>query len=325
MAEAGLVSYIKQTISQGFAESEIRQALREAGWHEAEIEEGFLEIKSPQSVPAAHPVIPPISVAPLQTASQGEPQTAAPQNFFAKNSRLLIIILAILVALPILGFAGYWAYQKLGKQGETRGALTTSNEKPAERDRKRLDDIAGLQDSLQTYFDRNNYYPGSLSALGEVPTDPKSGERYLYSALGGPALHYTLGFVLEEGIGTLKAGFQNVTSEYALPTDNLKKEQVLIDGGETPQSAELEITDLSITPFYAGESVNLEIKTDLDLESVMLVMDNLELIDKRFPYSFNFSAPKTSGTYTVKVFGFHKTGKSYYQTTNLIVQVQPAQ
>lgn len=330
MTDQTLISYIKENLAAGFPENEIRNALRRVGWREEEIEEGFSSARQVRTVP------------PPPQVPQTEYQTAETAlGFFASHKKALLATLIVVVAAPILAFAGVMTYQKFIKTKtppvETEQTATTtqntapvSAEKPnpeeqarTQRDRHRLEDIAQIQSALTEYFTANSSYPKNLAdlSLQAIPADPKTGTSYLYNALGEPALNYSLAFVLEGDIGTLKAGLQAVSSENKIEAAEATRQDQLVKGEITPEkvSSEIEITDLSKLPFYPGEEVTLEVKTALELQTIFLIMDNLSLIDKKNPFTFSFSAPAKPGEYPVKIFGFTAGGENYYQLTKLIV------
>lgn len=334
MTDQSLTNYIKQNLANGFSETEIRGTLQNAGWYEAEIEEGFLEAKQ-----GARPK-PPESPAP-------EPEMQNP-GFLARYGKPLLISLIILIAAPALVYGGIFAYQRFfsaedSVPGQTNPPADQTTEataadrqaqEMAKRDEQRLDDVASLQSALGAYFAASQFYPKTLetlvsatttaatsTALTVIPRDPKTNNAYLYTALGDPPLYYSLSFVLEEDVGTLKAGLQVVTGEKIIDPEALKKENAAVKGESAAQtiSGELQITDLSKLPFYPGEEVSLEISAGIPLNTVLLVMEGLNLVDRQPPYGFNFSAPETPRDYEVKVFGFDGGGNSYFQMTKLTV------
>ena len=87
------------------------------------------------------------------------------------------------------------------------------------RDAKRIADISVIQLSLERYYDQYHYYPFSplasdsnFTAYGPIPTDPKTGSPYSYSALNvsnsavcssGSCQSYHLGATLELANGIL--------------------------------------------------------------------------------------------------------------------------
>src|SRR3989338_355119 len=328
MIDQALISYVKENLAAGFPENEIRDGLRKVGWREEEIEEGFLNAGGRPVSPL--PQVPQIEDGPAET----EP------GFFAKRKKTLLVALIIAVAAPILAFAGVMTYQKFIKTEaplpETEQAAAPQETAPSnaekksieqqartQRDRQRLEDIAQIQSALSEYFTANSFYPKKLADLSlvAVPADPKNHTDYLYNPLGEPALNYSLAFVLEEDVGMLKAGLQAVSSENKLEAAETTRQDQLVKGEITPEkiSSEIEITDLSKLPFYPGEEVTLEAKTALELQAVLLIMDNLNLTDKKNPFTFTFSAPGNPGEYPVKIFGFTREGENYYQFTKLIV------
>ncbi len=288
MADQTLIQYIKQNLQAGFSEAEIRQALLEAGWTETEAAEGFRE-----------------------------------KNFWSKYRKAFFPVLITLVSLPIVGFGGFWIYQKISLEASKErvaGGVTTRpspEDATVKRDQQRLIDIQNLQASLQDYFVKHKFYPRSLRELNLAPQDPKDQEPYLYTPFGNPPLHYSLTFILETEIGGLRAGLQIVSSEVLLSP----KPQA------SPSSTEqaFQITDLSRLPFYPHEEVILEVTTpqSLALQTVYLAISplGLELTDRTPPFRFKFTAPQIPGRYEVKVTGFDESGKSYEAHTTLQVEL----
>lgn len=350
MVDQALKDYIQQNLSDGFAETEIRKVLREAGWSELDVEETFLEINPsavpnrPTAKPATQPA-PTISVADVGvlTESVGAETLPRQTSFFAANKKLLIGILIFIVVFPVLAYAGIIGYEKFFKQGaeslQTTKPLTPTPPAPPppppedlqaaakKRDAQRLEDIDAIQTALSSFYASQQAFPKTLgelvlsSLLSKIPTDPKTNQNYLYTALGDPVLHYSLSFVLETDQGTLESGLQVGSSESQLPVDEIKQQEEAVQGTVISTSPNLVITDLSQTPFYPQEEVTLEVAaSDASLESVVLAMDHLNLMDQKPPWVFRFSAPKNPGEYLIKILAFDRNGQTLSQTTKLIVK-----
>lgn len=318
MAEQSLVDYIKQTLASGFSENEIRKTLAEASWEAREIEEAFVQIHDGKP-----------------GARQREPQ----EDFFTRHRRALVILLAAIVLLPVLAYGGFFLYQRFTVPKTEEAALPVyatpaqtpkTEDMEAKRDEQRIRDIKTLQDALDSYFAAKQFYPRDLTeliseaTLTRLPADPKTNQLYLYTPLGDPALHYSLAFILEKGVGTLKAGLQVVSSQEKLEAEILQNQNDLIKGETTIplRQNSIQITDLSQTSFYPQEEVSLSISApaEVELSSAALITDGLDLVDRNPPFGFRWSAPKNPGEYQVKVFAFDKNGESYSQTTQLIVR-----
>lgn len=335
MADLALTQYIKQNLEAGFSEEEIKQALRQVGWREMEIEEGF--------VTAKHFA--------LQSSQKSAAEELAEKQSFLSR-RGLIIILVILIALPILVYGGFLGYQKikdyqasknnqpppqdqsLKANLESVAALEAKQKQEAmeKRDQQRLQDIEAIQTALQNYFTANQFYPKNLNALLEqkiltkLPLDPETQIPYLYTSFEDPALHYSLSFILETDAGPLKQGLQVVSSEIALPASVIQTLNDLVKGKATQSiTGKLVITDLSKKPFYPAEEITLQIThpPSIELASAYLVMDNLDLVDRQSPFGFRFSAPSNSGIYLVQIFAFDKNGVGYSEKTTLTVATKP--
>lgn len=323
MTNPELQNYVKQNLTAGFSETEIKQALLEVGWQETEITEAFAESKNG--------LLPP-------TVKQFPPKS--PETHESPNR--LISTLLVLIALPVLAFGGFWAYQKLQKgkpvaetpsesqappNEEVRGTITET-EGVLARDLERLRAVEKLQIALDYFFQIKKFYPQKLTELEEegflpkLPVDPQTQKYYLYSPLGNPALHYSLSFLLENRLGVLENGLQVAGPEIRWSAKLLQKQEDLIRS-ETPvaATAALQITDLSQTSFSPGQEVNLDIQPaiSLELEAVRLIVGGLDLLDKAQPFNLSFSAPQEPGNYEVRVFAFDREGAGYFQMTSLSV------
>jgi hypothetical protein len=309
MGQEDLSKYLKTNLRAGFSETEIRQALRGVGWNEAQIQEGFAGLKEEEA--------------------PGKP------GFFAKYRKALLIIIILAVGIPIAGFGSFWVYKKFvlktpspSSQEEVQGIGTSQELTPVERDRLRLRDVQSLQAVLGRYHVAYQSYPKSLESLvtqgftGGLPVDPKTGEPYLYSAFGNPALHYSLSFVLETDFGTLESGLETVTSDNLLPAETIFQQEDLVKETKSPAlSQTFSLTDLQKSPFYPGEEVRLEVTptvSSIFSQARMFVAD-LDLVDKTSPFGFSFTAPSIPGEYPVKVFVFDQEGRGYFQQTLLRV------
>lgn len=329
MPDQALIDYVKQNTAAGFPEAEIRTALSKAGWEEPDIIAAFATVAA-----KAEPVF-------------DEEPLPAEESFFDKYRRLLIIILITLVALPLLAFGGFWGYQKLfqkkapppareqpaaqNQQAQEKARQETEKKAAADaaaRDKQRLTDVQTLQEALDEHFLTKQLYPGKLNSLLEdkllekLPADPASQKPYLYTALGEPALNYTISFLLETDIGPLKSGLQVATPTNRVQADAVTEQNELIKGEITKTLPTLAITDLAAEPFYPQEEVALTITppASATLKTAALVVGNLNLTDRRAPWGFGFSAPKNPGEYQVQVFAFDEAGQGYFGSTTLTVK-----
>lgn len=342
MLEPSLLHYIRNTLAQGFAAEQIRQELLRAGWQESDINSAFASArKQDQNVSIENGK--PIEVAQKTTA---EPSPQYEKSFFSTHRKLLIVVLIVLVTLPIIAYGGFLLYQKIAvkttsepatdRQTNPAGRPNDGIDMAKPRDLQRIKDIAAIQAALDDFFKINNYYPKALTDLKEYekgpPADPETKHSYLYAALGEPAIHYSLTFILEERLGTLKAGLQIVSSEQRLPAELLQNQESVIQG-ETSRTINdgIIITDLGQTPFYPGEEARMQVTgaSGEALKSVFLVMSPygessektgfLELVDTALPFEFSFSSPKIPGVYTIQIFAFDEAGQGYLQKTALRV------
>ena len=335
MVDQSLVSYIKQNIRDGFPQGEILTALAHAGWERADIDEALVQAGLAPQTNAA-----PVSLPPELAGDDLAYNEAEHTSFLSRHGRLLILLVAVIIILPILAYGGFWAYQRF-----------TATEAPAEtppvtapapppppavpkidpqaviRDEQRLKDIEALQTALASYFTAKRSYPKLLDQLATekilttVPLDPKSGVQYLYSPFGETTLDYSLSFILETDIGTMKKGLGEVSPANPLKSAEVKTQDEIVKGIIKQEPSEnLRITDLSQAPFYPGEEVSLSIESTTDLSQVFILVNHLKLVDEHFPFAIRFSAPKIPGEYPVQVFGFDKDGQTLSQTTKLIVK-----
>ncbi|OGE77862.1 MAG: hypothetical protein A2751_02350 [Candidatus Doudnabacteria bacterium RIFCSPHIGHO2_01_FULL_46_14] len=336
MVDQSLVSYIKQNIRDGFPQNEIQTALVSAGWETADINEAFIQAGlMPQSKAA------PVNLPPELA---GEGLTYSPTehtSFLARHGRLLIVIVVMIILLPVLAYGGFWAYQRYAVKSEnlpTQVGIPTEVGTPPPaapqidaqaviRDEQRLKDIESLQTALETYFTAKKTYPKLLDELmaekilTSVPTDPKSGVQYLYSPFGQTSTDYSLSFILESDIGTLKKGLNEVSPGKPLKPEIIKSQEEAVRGATTkPISASLQITDLSQSPFYAGEEVTVSINSSVALDQVFLLVNHMKLTDEHFPFNIRFSAPRNPGEYPVQIFGFTNDGETFIQATKLTVK-----
>ncbi|MBI4050697.1 MAG: hypothetical protein HY396_01835 [Candidatus Doudnabacteria bacterium] len=318
--QQSLIDYIKQNLRNGFQESEIRQALHQAGWGTLDIEDGFREAKGAKTL-----------------GKFIDTQKLLPQP---ANRQKILTILTLALTLPVIGLGSFWLYQKYASpdipepEGQVEGTqnanLTSGLQEAQGRDEQRLKDTTGLKQALELYFQQHQQYPPKISELvsqkliAEVPRDPKSDEPYLYRSLGEPALHYFLAFILETKARGLKPGLQVVYSEEEISPELFQRYQSLISGAVTPLGAEgLKITKLDEKPFLPQEPVTLEVygqKTAELLSANMIIPGYLEQVDQSRPLVFKFLAPKNPGQYPVYVFGFDGSGQGYFQKTLLVVE-----
>jgi hypothetical protein len=328
MAEQTLVDYIKANHHTGFSEHEIRDQLRQAGWDEWAIEEAFAEARGNATAP--------------HNIDSGQ----SSKNFFGRHGKTIIIILIILVLLPLLGYSGYLLLNKSNQpptnqsasQTQSKAATSTQSamgqvqktaaDAASSRDLARLSDVQKLQTALAIYYQKNKQYPKNLGdlvnagTLTATPTDPKTNESYVYAPLGNPPSFYSISFLLETDVGTLKSGLQVVSSEAPLQSDAIRRQQELVKGAITTARTDvLKITDLSKLPFYPKEEVTVDISSSagIGLTSARLLVNNLDLLDKTQPYEFRFTAPIQPGQYEVKIFGFDINGGGYAASTTLTV------
>lgn len=328
MVTKELQDYVNKTIADGFSEEEISNALQKSGWQAEDIKQAIANTKQDTS----------------QTAPTQEPNTP---GFFSRNKKLLIISAIVIILIPALTYVGFLVYQnysekqqqaeerriaqeqlaELEKMEAEQQAMEAEKQQAQNRDRQRINDIAEIQAKLTEYLTANESYPLSLSALVEaelleaVPTDPESGQAYLYTPLGSPALHYSLAFVLESKISTLGEGLHVVSSEQSIDADAILNQESTIQGAKTDYQGLLNITNLAENAFSPGNevAVNVENNENINLQHAVLVMDGLRLTDSTAPFGFKFTAPTESGDFTVEVFGFDGAGKTYYGKTVLKV------
>lgn len=327
MLDQSLVAYVKQNLKDGFSQTEIQNALGAAGWHQQDIAEALEQ---------AEPVA---SAAAVSTDFSADlTYTPESDSFFARHGRALIIIVILIILLPVLAYAGFWGYQRYFPTRTIQNTPDTAqvnpppaapliDEQAVARDEQRLRDIADLQTALSSFFTAKNTYPKMLDelvtgkVLTAVPTDPKSQESYLYYPLGETPRDYSLAFILETDMGTLKKGLQEVNPANPLQYSAALSQTEAVKGLSAQSlSAQLLITDLSRAPFYPGEEASITIQSEADLEEVLLLAGHIKLSDKNQPFSFRFSAPKIAGDYTVRVFGFTTDGQTLFQTTTLTVK-----
>lgn len=317
MTDKTLLNYIKQTLASGFSEQQIRQTLKQTGWAAGDVEQAFTETGTSNKAGLG------LSMPDLN-------------SFWNRHRKLMLIVLAVIVLLPLVVYAALAVYRQLAlnstrqNPGLTAGIqLAADKEQQEARDLNRLEDIQNLQKALEKYFTAYKKYPPALQNLAKqglvvpLPLDPSSNQPYLYTALGEVSLNYSLSFILETKIGTLNAGLNAVTADDELLISNIKNRHALIKGEAALRpSAEFAITDLSQTSFYPGEEVLVEVSPQpgLELELVMLVINDLKLSDINVPFGFRFTAPAKGGEYPVRIFGFDRAGLSYFQNTTLRIQ-----
>ena len=302
MTDPKLLDYIKQNLKAGFREKEIRQTLSRAGWNEGEITEAF---------------------------HAGSPLPAKP------TGRPITKLVALLLILTFGGFATYQKFlnprqvQVPNQTSKVQGEQTSAE--ASEHDRKRVTDIQTIQDALDAYFEKNQTYPKRLSYLVKanllptLPLDPKTNDPYNYTAVGEPALYYSLPFLLETGIGTLESGLEVATSENQLSAPFLEKQEKLLRGEDQAlQSTKFSITNLSDKQFQPQQEIHLtaEANPNLEIKNVVLVIDDLKLVDKKWPFEFQFTAPKKPGQYRATIFGFSKSGANFSASTTLEITEQ---
>lgn len=305
---------------------EIRQALLGAGWGAMDVEEAFLGAGT-----SSRPRSQGMDILEKELALE-EP---ANPGFWHRHGRTLILVLILVIILPVLGFGGFWTYQRYvslqpSAKEEVNSATLTSPQFAAEtaiRDRQRVENIETLQTALSAFYHTKRFYPQTITELAaekllpDLPPDPKTGDSYLYIAFGEPPRDYSLTFVLETDFGTLQKGLNEVSPQNLLRAAEVKTEDQTVKGviTKTP-SAELVITDLSETSFAPGDEVSVVIDSAMALDETFLLVNGLQLNDEHEPFRFTFTAPREPGEYQVRVFGFAKNGSILYQTTELIVK-----
>ena len=83
------------------------------------------------------------------------------------------------------------------------------------RDARRIADLKEIQNALELYYSDHTQYPTALDTahlvtpgyMPEIPTDPYTGNPYLYAGLGGvKCIAYHLGATLEDSSNTALNG-----------------------------------------------------------------------------------------------------------------------
>lgn len=326
MADQNLLAYIKQNLKDGFSENEIRKALLGAGWTASDVDESFRDAKSQPQKPG-------------QTMDILEKELTADQpkksGLFSNLGKKLTTIAAVVIALPVLGFGGFWIYQRFTSptlKEVVNSATITSEQWDSEaaiRDRQRLENVETLQTALTAFYSLKTFYPQTLEELKNeklldlVPRDPSSGEPYLYISLGEPPVDYSLSFVLETDFGTLSSGLHNVSPAKLIRAADMKTRDQIIKGIIVKSaSPDLTITDLADSNFSPEDEVAVTVTAAASLDEAVLLMDYLRLSDDLEPFTFTFTAPRDPGEYDVRVFGFAKNGSIFYQTTKLVVKTE---
>ncbi|OGE75723.1 MAG: hypothetical protein A3C85_04610 [Candidatus Doudnabacteria bacterium RIFCSPHIGHO2_02_FULL_48_21] len=326
MIDPTLTSYVKQNLKDGFSQNEIMGALRSAGWHEADIEGAFH-----QTAPSQNTAAEDLALDLTDLPDQG--------SFFSRHRTAVIALFIFLIFAPIVGYAGFLAWQRYAAPQTTdesvtpppsplnKGEVPIVNTAAIARDEQRLKDIQLLQDSLNAFLAAKKVYPKALAELTaekfleQLPADPDTGADYLYLPLGEPVLDYTLSFVLETDMGTLEAGLHETAPANPLQAQTITEQDQAVKGiSVKSRSSKIAVTDLSATPFYPGEEVSVAVQTTLRLKEVILLTDHLKLSDKNQPFDFRFTGPKTPGEYEVRIFAFTESGETLFQTTTLTVK-----
>lgn len=332
MADQSLVAYIKQNLRDGFPQNEIQIALVGAGWSRHDIDEAFAEAGhggQPQARPAPG--------APAELSADLSYHPDVPASFLSRHGRLLVMIFILIILLPVLAYGGFWAYQRYSAPEETADPAPSPapapppapiiDEQAAVRDEQRIADVAGLQTALETYLAAKKAYPKTLDELvtekiiTAVPVDPKTQAPYLYSPFGGTPLDYSLSFILETGVGSMKKGLHEASPAQPLSASLIQKQNNAVKGLTAPAGT-LRITDLARAPFYPGEEVKIDISSSAKLIQTVLTVNHLKLTDEHFPFSVRFSAPSRPGEYPVSVFGFAENGEVVSQSTKLTVKIE---
>ncbi|OGE84472.1 MAG: hypothetical protein A2846_01030 [Candidatus Doudnabacteria bacterium RIFCSPHIGHO2_01_FULL_49_9] len=326
MADQGLLSYIKQNLKDGFSENEIRQAVLGAGWGARDVEEAF----SAASV-KPQPARPAQSMDILEKELSAD-QPAQKPGPLGRGAKVFGSILPVLILLPVLGIAGFWSYQRFftGAEEQVNSAMITAEQtalEAATRDRFRLEHIESLQTALSNFYSTKQSYPVALEELAganllqTMPTDPATGENYLYAPLGEPPLDYSLTYIMETDYGTESKGLYTVNPGVLIHAADIKTKDQIVKGIIVKSlSPDLSVTDLSAQEFAAGDEVVLSVSFPSGLAQVFLVLGDMKLSDKREPFSFSFTAPQAPGEYKVRIYGFVINGSILYQTTNLVVR-----
>ena len=133
-----------------------------------------------------------------------------------KNKKGFTLI-ELLVVIAIIGLLS------------TLSVLALNGARARARDAKRISDIKQIQTALEMYYNENNVYPASTSALTTttpplirtVPTAPvpadgacnNTNNPYAYSASNGTTLTstYTLTYCLGAGVGSVSSGVHTAT------------------------------------------------------------------------------------------------------------------
>lgn len=321
MAEQELTQYIKQNLAEGFSDGKIREALGSAGWTNEEVQDAFREVKS----------------AAAGSSEKGHSAPYQKTGFFSAHRKLITTLIILLVVLPILAFGGLWFYQnqkETNTADQVKGEFIQNpkaREEARQRDLTRLREIRDIQLALNKYFEGVSEFPQSLkilaekNLLGRIARDPKTDKDYVYSALGNPPLFYSLAFLLETSVGTMRAGLHVASADEELPLDQILREEAVMRGEEAGTAGDnLIITKLEGLPFYPQEEVILEITNPAaDMQTAILVKGDLKLIDDSLPFRFTFTAPRDPGSYPIKMFAFDAQNQIHSQATNLIVIPRP--
>ena len=262
---------------------EIRQALLGAGWGAMDVEEAF-HAAGPGMLPRASMDI---------LEKELSYDTPVKTGFLHRRGKQLFTILILVIILPVLGFGGFWAYERFfggaGDQTNDTEADATSvimaeANAAATRDQQRVENIEALQTGLASFYNAKQYYPQTLEQLvvdkflTDIPTDPSTAESYLYIPLGEPWLDYSLTFILETDFGTLSKGLNEVSPQNLIRAAAIKTEDQSVKGIITKTaSSELVITDLSGISFSPGDEANVMIDSAANLNEAFLLVGHLKL------------------------------------------------
>ncbi len=114
MAPKELLDYIKQTLSQGFTENQIKEKLLAIGWQAEDINAGFTEINNSLPQKSTSPSIQtPVQTQKINPASFYNSSPIEISKPIIKKSKLPIIIISGIAVLVIAGATAYAYTQKL--------------------------------------------------------------------------------------------------------------------------------------------------------------------------------------------------------------------
>jgi hypothetical protein len=101
MADSKVVKYIKDTLSQGYTEEQVREALFKQGWQKEEIDEAFA-IAGPKKVTVSEPSTEPEAKGKPETSAQPATERSFSTGFvLSAAGGVLIIINSVLVLMNV--------------------------------------------------------------------------------------------------------------------------------------------------------------------------------------------------------------------------------